>query len=109
MTWTKNKPTEDGFYWCKCVGELSGRIHSTVVKVYNKQTAVLWDGSNFHINDESFTMWSDRPIPSPDSQIPIDDAMVERAHDYLNRVDRVMVDRSNVRAALEAAMREGEK
>lgn len=53
---------------------------------------------------EAFTAEWNRRAP-----VAIDDAMVERAHDYLNRVDRVMVDRSNVRAALEAAMREGEK
>lgn len=68
--WTTAKPNVEGFYWCKCRGQLSGKIHTTVVAVYRPNATdglrVFWDGENFSINDDCFTAWSG-PIEPPGS------------------------------------------
>ena len=66
MKWTTNRPTVDGFYWCHCVGMLSGTIYTTVVKVTNNALNVVWDGENFNIDSHSFVSWSDSPILEPE-------------------------------------------
>ena len=62
MRWTTNKPTKDGFYFVKCIGQLSGNKFETVVKVYNDCTRVFYDGDNYMINESVFVEWSDVPI-----------------------------------------------
>lgn len=64
MRWTKDKPTTDGWYWCKCLGTLTGNVFESPVKVYNKGETVFWDGTNFSIDCSNFLEWSDLPIPS---------------------------------------------
>ncbi len=73
MTWTKTLPTQEGFYWVKAVGELSGRQYTTVVKVYDSvppayrhmrkpELRVFCDGENFNLTSDSFTEWGSEPI-----------------------------------------------
>lgn len=68
MKYTEQTPTENGYYFCKCVGRLSGNIYSTVVNVYGPEDyppdTVFWDGTNYHITDDSFTAWAG-PIEEP--------------------------------------------
>ena len=70
MKWTNKKPTIDGFYFVKCVGQLSGNKFTTVVKVYNDCSSVFFDGENYTLNDDAFLEWSDVPIDPPN---PSDD------------------------------------
>jgi hypothetical protein len=65
MYWTNKKPTTDGFYWVKQTGELTGKIFSHIVHVYNKATTVYSDGENFSIDTDIFLKWSDEPIEEP--------------------------------------------
>jgi hypothetical protein len=69
MRWTSNRPTIPGFYWCRCCGVFSRKPYATVVKVYRHSATadfvVFWDGENFGIESDSFTEWSDTPIPEP--------------------------------------------
>ena len=70
LTWVMQRPLIEGHYWCRCAGQLSGRLYTTVVRAYASKPGgpvdtIFWDGENFPLLQDSFHLWSDRPIPLP--------------------------------------------
>ncbi len=71
MAWKKSPPTEEGYYWVKAAGDLTGTIRKHIVHVYcsdpssNKVTTVFWDGENLNIKSHNFKEWWDTPINIP--------------------------------------------
>ena len=71
MAWKKSIPAEEGYYWVKAAGELTGKIFKHVVHTYSscphqdQPDTVFWDGENFDIKSSSFKEWWDVPIEEP--------------------------------------------
>jgi hypothetical protein len=69
--WIKNLPREEGYYWVKAQGILSGQEFNRPVHVYkstkelNFPDRVFFDGSNFPIGYDKFIEWWDEMIMEP--------------------------------------------
>ena len=69
--WTKEIPKEEGYYWVKASGELSGKEYIHPVHLYksNKEQSVpdtvFSDGDNFHIDHPLFIEWWPERIKEP--------------------------------------------
>lgn len=68
ISWTTKHPKQEGFYWVKVRGELSGRVYDHIVKVYEaapNNVLVFYDGDNYRITEPRFMKWSTVPINPP--------------------------------------------
>ena len=72
MAWSKKPPIEEGYYWVKAKGALSGKEYIHPVRVYKSNrdlkvpNTIFSDGDNFHIKDcDMFSEWWDEPIKMP--------------------------------------------
>jgi hypothetical protein len=72
MAWIEATPTQEGYYWVKAAGVLTGKFNKHVVHVYSsdhyeeKPDTVFWDGENFSIDSYLFKKWWDEPIEVPE-------------------------------------------
>jgi len=65
--WSMKKPTEDGYYWMRSPGQLSGRPYVRPVHLYSSnkespQNTVFSDGENIEANREEYEWWTEKII-----------------------------------------------
>lgn len=68
--WTKKHPKEEGYYWVKAQGPLSGNTYVHPVHVYSSKNnnivdTVFSDGENFNIDSDMFIEWYSESIVMP--------------------------------------------
>jgi hypothetical protein len=69
--WSKTKPNEDGYYWLRSPGQLSGKPYIRPVHLYSSnehspQSTVFTDGENYSADSSDFEWWSEK-IKEPQS------------------------------------------
>jgi len=63
--WTKQVPIKNGYYWARSPSELSGKIYTRPVHLYNNQQIVFSDGKIFGAQVMNLEWW-DVEIEQPD-------------------------------------------
>lgn len=66
MRWTYETPTQDGYYWCLCMGSTNKPMIAEVVNYATE--AILVDG-RFPTHCSIFLQWSNEPISLPEGNL----------------------------------------
>ena len=71
MSWSKNIPKIEGYYWVKAKGQLTGKDYVHPVHLYKSNgqfkepNTVFSDGENFSVNNDMFIEWYSEQIAMP--------------------------------------------